>query len=68
MFLLTERHGENALAQLWSDVARTPKTKNSAKTFAAAYRKRFKADLGKLIREAQQYPIPTESSPANPKA
>lgn len=68
MFLLTERHGENALAQLWSDVARTPKAKNSAKTFAAAYRKRFKADLGKLIREAQQYPIPTESSPANPKA
>ena len=47
-----------ALAQLWADVAQTPKKKVTAKTFATAYRKRFKADLAKLVREAEQTPIP----------
>jgi hypothetical protein len=60
MFLLAKRHGENALAQLWSDVARTPKKKVSAKTFATAYRKRFKANLDALITEAEKSPIPAE--------
>lgn len=68
MFLLAERHGENALAQLWTDVARTPISKATAKTFAAAYRKRFKADLGKLITEAQQKPLPPAPVPATPKS
>jgi hypothetical protein len=58
MFLIAERHGENALAQLWADVARTPRKKVTAKTFAGAYRKRFKADLGLLIAEAQTKPVP----------
>jgi hypothetical protein len=57
MFLIAERHGEDALAQLWADVARTPKKKVAAKTFASAYRKRFKADLGRLITEAQTKPV-----------
>lgn len=65
MFQLAERHGENALAQLWSDVAHTPRKKVSAKTFATAYRKRFKADLAKLVREAEQKPIPA-AAPAKP--
>jgi hypothetical protein len=64
MFLLAERHGENALAQLWADVARTPKKKVSAKTFAAAYRKRFKADLNALIQDAETMPIPPAPPPA----
>ena len=67
MFLLTERHGEDALAQLWVDVSRTPKKNASAKTFANAYRKRFKSDLAKLVREAEQKPILAEALPAAPK-
>ncbi|HEX2860413.1 MAG TPA: hypothetical protein VHN79_02190 [Lacunisphaera sp.] len=67
MFLIAERHGEAALSQLWADVAKMPKKKVSAKTFADAYRKRFKADLDKLVREAQQKPIPVSSVPASPK-
>lgn len=58
MFLLAERHGETALGQLWSDVARTPLKKVSAKTFATAYRKRFKANLDELIAVAEKTPIP----------
>ena len=57
-FLLAVRHGEDAPALLWADVARTPKAKVSAKTFATAYRKRYKADLAKLIRDAEQLPLP----------
>jgi hypothetical protein len=67
MFLLAERHGENALSQLWADVARTPRKKVTAKTFADAYRKRFKADLAKLIAEAEKKPIPgTLPAPDHP--
>jgi hypothetical protein len=68
MFVIAERHGDNALAQLWADVARTPKKKVSAKTFASAYRKRFKGDLTKLIREAEQKPIPAAIAQHGPKS
>lgn len=65
VFLLAVRHGEDAPALLWADVARTPKAKVSAKTFAAAYRKRYKGDLAKLIRDAEQLPLPAaKSAPA----
>jgi hypothetical protein len=67
MFLLAERHGESALAQLWKDVTRTPQKKVTAKTFAEAYRKRFKADLAKLVRDAEQKPIPS-ATPTAPKS
>lgn len=68
MFLLTEHHGENALAQLWTDVARTSKKKVTAKTFATAYRKRFKGSLDQLITEAQTKPIPPAIAASLPKS
>lgn len=58
IFLIAERHGDDAVAQLWTDVARTPIAKTSAKTFAAAYRQRYQADLAKLVREAERKPLP----------
>lgn len=67
IFLLAERHGSDAVAQLWSDVARTPLAKASAKTFAAAYRKRYRSDLAKLVREAEQKPLPSAPVPAKTK-
>jgi hypothetical protein len=66
MFLIAERHGENALAQLWADVGHTPRKKVTAKTFANAYRKRFKADLRKLVIDAQNSPIPVIPPDQNP--
>jgi hypothetical protein len=63
MFLLAGRHGDDALFQLWTDVARTPKKKVAAKTFATAYRKRFKVDLDTLIAEAEKLPIPASFPP-----
>lgn len=68
IFLLAERHGSDAVAQLWSDVARTPLAKVSAKTFAAAYRKRYRGDLAKLVREAEQKPLPSAPVPAKTKS
>jgi hypothetical protein len=64
MFLLAARQGDDALALLWSDVARTPRKKVTAKTFASAYRKRFKADLGPLIAAAEKTPVPSMAPPA----
>ncbi|HWA24173.1 MAG TPA: hypothetical protein VG734_00765 [Lacunisphaera sp.] len=63
MFLLTARHGDDAVAQLWSDVARTPRKKVSAKTFAEALRKRFNGDIRQLIAAAEKNPIPPAPSP-----
>ncbi len=57
MFQLAARHGDAALGQLWADVARTPRKKVTAQTFADAYRKRFKADLKQLIAAAEKDPI-----------
>ncbi|WP_221032129.1 hypothetical protein [Actomonas aquatica] len=64
IFLLTAAHGEDALATLWGDVAAVGLEKASAKSFATALRKRYRANLKKLIRAAETDPIP----PAPPSA
>lgn len=56
--MIAERHGDDAIARLWRDVARTPRTKATARTFAKAYRKRYGADLTALVRAAESDPIP----------
>jgi len=64
MFLLAQRQGDDALAALWQDVAKTDYKKANAKTFAAAYRKRYKSDLAALVKSAEKTPIP--AGPASP--
>jgi len=64
MFILAQRQGDDALATLWQDVAKTDYKKANAKTFAAAYRKRYKGDLAALVKSAEKTPIP--AGPASP--
>lgn len=58
MFLLTAKHGDDALGRLWGDVAKTDRKKVTADTFAKAYRKRYKGNLPALIKAAEDNPIP----------
>ncbi len=58
IFMLAARHGEDALAQLWRDVAAVGVKKASAKTFATALRQRYDDNLKKLIRAAETSPLP----------
>ena len=63
MFLLTGQHGDDALAQLWHDVAQTDRKKVTAATFAKAYRKRYRGDLAALVKAAERNPIPAPPPP-----
>jgi hypothetical protein len=58
MFLLSGKHGDQALGLLWGDVAKTDRKKVTADTFAKAYRKRYKGNLAALIKAAEDNPIP----------
>lgn len=64
MFLLTARHGDDALATVWAEVAKTDRNKTTAKTFAAALRKRFDGDVGALVKAAEKNPIPPAPNPS----
>jgi hypothetical protein len=66
MFLLAQQHGDDALGQLWHDVAQTQRKKVTAATFAKAYRKRYNGDLAALVKAAERNPIPPP--PAAPAA
>lgn len=59
MFLLAEKHGDDALASLWREVGKTPLREADSRTFAAAYRKLTGDELPALIRSAEQTPLPT---------
>jgi hypothetical protein len=63
MFLLAERHGDDALAALWQEVAKTAYQKTNARTFAKAYRKRYNADLTALVKAAEKTPLPPPPAP-----
>ncbi|MBE2213100.1 MAG: hypothetical protein IAE82_04450 [Opitutaceae bacterium] len=67
MFLIAERHGDCAIADLWREVARTPREAVTAQSFATAYRALFQADLASLLAEAQSAPLPP-SAAATPDA
>jgi hypothetical protein len=58
MFLLAEKHGDDALASLWREVGKTPLRKADSRTFAAAYRKLTQEELPALIRAAERLPLP----------
>jgi len=58
IFMIAERHGDNAVADLWRDVARTPLERANAQTFAAAYQARFASTLADLLAAAQSAPLP----------
>lgn len=61
IFLIAERHGEEAIPLLWQDVSKTDLKRASAKTFAKALTERYNDNLTKLIRVAEKSKIPVKS-------
>jgi len=58
IFNFAEKHGENALAKLWKAIGKTPKRKTNMKTVSKAYQKLTGKKLSRLIKEAENDPIP----------
>lgn len=59
MFLLAEKHGDDALASIWREVGKTPLRQVGSRTFAAAYLKLTGDELPALIRSAEKTPLQT---------
>lgn len=58
IFNFVEDYGENAIADLWKRVGKTPRRKTDMKTVAKAYQKLTGQTLSKLIEAAENDPIP----------
>ena len=63
IFLIAERHGEDAIPLLWQDVAKADLKRAAAKTFARALSKRYGDNLNKLVATAESAPLPSISKP-----
>lgn len=63
IFMIAEKHGEDAIGLLWQDVAETDLKRSSAKTFETALRKRYRENLNAVVKQAENSPLPAVNQP-----